>query len=148
MQAMTQTAIRLYTRLLAGLNALQPVMMLIARLWIVRVFFVSGWLKISDWGNTIALFTQEFKVPLLPPQGAAVMSATVELSCPVLLALGLASRLATLPLLAMTAVINFTYEHSPEHYYWAMLLGMILCFGPGKLSVDYWIGRKWKPNAP
>ena len=107
-------------------------MMLVIRLWMARVFWVSGILKISDWGNTIYLFTNEFPVPHMPPLLAAIFGTTFELSCPVLLTVGLATRLATLPLLAMTAVINFTYDNNVDHYYWAMLLGMILFFRAGQ----------------
>src|SRR3954465_14092067 len=127
-----QIIVRLYVQFLHYLNSLSPVMMLVIRLWMAHVFFVSGILKISDWNNTIYLFTNEFPVPGMPPLLAAIFGTTFELACPVLLTLGLASRLATLPLLVMTAVINFTYQEALEHYYWAMLLGVIICVGPGR----------------
>jgi len=138
-----QFLIRNYLKLLYLLALAGPIMMLIVRLWIARVFWASGLVSISDWGNTIYLFTHEFSVPVLSPWLAAVSSTTFELACPVLLTIGLAARLATLPLLAMTAVINFTYDNNIEHAYWAMLLGMILFYGPGKLSVDYWINKRY-----
>lgn len=128
---------------ISGLNKLQPLMMLLCRLLIARVFFTSGMLKIADWDNTIDLFTNEYPVPLLPPQIAALMGTSFELICPVLLTIGLASRAATLPLLAMTAVINFTYQDAFEHYFWAAILGMILCYGPGSLSIDAWVKQRF-----
>lgn len=118
-------------------------MLLIVRLWMAQVFFVSGWLKIMDWETTLALFTYEHPVPLLPPAAAAVTGTAFELLCPVALTLGLLARAATLPLLAMTAVINFTYMDNVQHYYWAMLLGVILFAGPGKWSADYWLSRRF-----
>lgn len=121
-------------------------MLLVVRLWMAHVFFVSGLLKASDWDNTLYLFTNEFPVPFMPPFLAAVMGTTFELLCPVALTLGLAARLATLPLLVMTAVINFTYSEALEHYYWAMLLGVILFNGPGKLSLDYYLSRKFRAS--
>jgi len=133
---------KLYSGFLFLLNGLSPVMLLIIRLWMAHVFWVSGLVKISDWSNTIYLFTNEFPVPGLPPLVAAIFGTTFELCCPVLLTLGLASRLACLPLLAMTAVINFTYDSNIEHAYWAMLLGVILFCGPGKLSVDHFLTKK------
>ena len=139
-----QAIVSMYKRFLHYINALSPVMLLVIRLWMAHVFWVSGVLKISDWDNTLYLFTNEFPVPGLPPFVAAIFGTLFELSCPILLTLGFASRLATLPLLVMTAVINFTYANELEHYYWAMLLGVILCHGPGKLSVDYWLGKKFK----
>jgi len=135
--------LRIYNQALRVLNTLSPVMIFIVRVWIARVFWASGILAISDWNNTLYLFTNEFPVPLLPPLAAAVIATFFEIVCPVLLTIGLASRLATLPLLAITAVINFTYDNNPEHYYWAILLGSVLCFGPGKYSVDHWIKKKF-----
>lgn len=112
-------------------------MLLVLRLWIAHIFWNAGMVKIEDFDNTIALFRDEYKTPFLPPQIAAIFATAFELSCPILLTLGLATRLATLPLLAMTAVIQFTYDQNPEHIYWAMLLGTILVSGAGKISLDY-----------
>jgi len=117
-------------------------MILIVRLWIAHVFWASGILKLEDFSTAVLLFTNEHPVPGLPPVVAAVLGTTFEISCPILLTLGLATRLATLPLLFMTAVINFTYLDATEHYYWAMLLGMILFYGPGKISLDHYISKK------
>lgn len=139
--------VNLYKRFLYIINTLSPVMMVIIRLWMAHVFWVSGILKISDWNNTVYLFTHEFPVPGMPPLVAAFFGTLFELSCPVLLTLGLAARLATLPLIVMTAVINFTYAAELEHYYWAMLLGVILFNGPGKLSLDYVLSRKFNAGS-
>ena len=127
-------------------SQLSNLLLLAIRLWIANVFWKSGILKISNWDNTILLFTDEHPVPFLPPFFAAVSGTTFELLCPILLTFGLASRLATLPLLAMTAVIQFTYLDNIEHYYWAFLLATILCVGPGKISADYWVGKAHKPQ--
>jgi putative oxidoreductase len=138
-----QLALRSYRKFLRYLNSVSPVMLLVIRLWMAHAFWVSGVLKISDWENTLYLFTHEFPVPFLPPPVAAIFGTAFELCCPVLLTLGFAARLATLPLLVMTAVINFTYQDATEHYYWAMLLGIILFYGPGKISVDYILSKKF-----
>ena len=137
--------LRLYIQCLHHLDRLSPVMMLTARLWMAKVFWVSGILKISDWENTLTLFTYEFPVPFLPPLVAAIFGTAFEIVCPILLTLGLATRLATLPLIVMTAVINFTYQEATEHYHWAMLLGFILFYGPGKISIDHWLKNHWRP---
>jgi len=119
------------------------------RLSIAGVFFNSGLTKIASWQTTVVLFRDEYKVPVLPPELAAMLGAAVELSCPVFLVVGLASRLATLPMLGMTIVIEaFVYpEDWIEHLGWASLLLFILTRGPGVLSVDaliarYFLGRK------
>jgi putative oxidoreductase len=132
----------IYSKFIAASNSLNPIILLLFRLWMAHVFWVSGILKIEDFDNTIALFRDEYQVPIIPPGIAAVLGTIFELSCPILLTLGLATRAATLPLLAMTAVIQFTYDQNIQHAYWAMLLAAILCFGAGKISVDYKLGIK------
>ncbi len=131
-----------YSKFLVFSNSLTPLMLLMLRLWMAHVFWVSGIIKIEDFDNTIALFRDEYQVPIIPPVFAAISGTIFELACPILLTLGLASRLATLPLLAMTAVIQLTYDQNIQHAYWAMLLGVILCNGAGKFSIDYLISRK------
>ena len=119
------------------------VLQLMFRIAIAVVFFRSGLTKIASWDSTVALFQEEYRVPLLPPETAAYMAAAFELSCSALLALGLASRLATLPLLGMTLVIQtFVYpEHWSEHLTWLALLLFILTRGPGALSLDRLLAR-------
>lgn len=135
--------IKIYNLFIQNVCILQSLLLLIIRLWIARIFLLSGLVKISDFSNTIALFSDEYKVPFIPPMFAAVSATTFELLCPVLLIIGLASRLSALPLLAMTAVIQFTYDQNIQHAYWAMLLVTILAFGPGKLSIDHLIRNKF-----
>jgi putative oxidoreductase len=128
-----------------------PVLQFAIRLWIARVFFLSGLTKIADWNATLFLFQEEYKVPLLPVPVAALLGTTFELGMPVLLVAGLATRCAALPLLGMSLVIQFVlgagnpdYDNT-EHYYWMFLLLVIVIRGPGPLSLDHllsrWIGR-------
>lgn len=132
-----------------------PAFDLAVRLWIGLIFFRSGLEKIKDWDATVFLFAEEYKLPLLPPEVAAVLGTVNELGLPILLFIGLASRLATLPLLAMTCVIQFVlgasnpaYD-SMEHFYWLFLLGMILVRGPGLYSLDHLIARRFAvPTKP
>lgn len=128
-------------KVLGELERLGDVVMLAPRFYLAKVFFYSGLTKVHDWSNTLYLFTEEYHVPLIPPGLAAGMSTLVELSCPVFLVLGLGTRLAVLPMLAMTAVIELTYLDHETHYYWAMLLGILLCFGAGRISIDHWIRK-------
>ena len=123
-------------------NYISPIMLLFIRLWIAKIFWYSGLTKIEDWNSTIYLFKYIYKVPIIPAELAAYFATSFEMICPILLLLGFATRLATLPMLAMTAVIQFTYLDLIDHRYWAMLLGIILLYGPGKISVDYWIRQK------
>ena len=126
---------RLHSRLeLFPLGLLQ----LVFRLSIASVFWKSGQSKIASWDTTILLFTNEYHVPLLSPQLAAAMSAGFELGCSVLIAFGLLTRLATLPLLGMVFVIQtFVYpENWVEHLTWASMLLFLLTRGPGPISLD------------
>lgn len=116
---------------------MMPLLVLFMRFWMAKIFWYSGLTKISSWDATVYLFKEEYKVPIVPPELAAYFATGFELLCPVLLVLGFASRLATLPLLAMTAVIQFTYLDLIDHRYWAMLLCLIFFYGPGKFSVDH-----------
>jgi len=134
----------LYNLFIDKANLLQSAVLLVVRLWIAHVFFASGLVKIADFDTTIALFRDEYAVPVLPPVLAAVMATIFELSCPVLLTLGAATRLATLPLIGMTAVIQLTYDQNIQHAYWAMLLFTLLAFGAGKWSIDSIIKRQAK----
>lgn len=121
-----------------------PVLVLFMRFWMAKIFWYSGLTKISSWQSTIYLFQYEYKVPLIPAELAAYFATAFELACPVLLLFGLSTRLATLPMLAMTAVIQLTYLDLIDHYYWGMLLALILFYGPGAISLDYLISNKFK----
>ena len=118
------------------------------RLWIANVFWLSGQAKLSDWKGTIALFADEYKVPLLPPDIAAAMGTAVELTAPVLLVLGLGARVGAASLLVMTAVIEVTYMHFDVHQVWGLMLLLIFLQGAGAASLDYWIRRYANKVAP
>ena len=117
------------------------ILQLMFRVAIAAVFWSSGLPKIASWDTTIVLFRDEYMVPLLPPQIAAVMSATFELSCSALIVAGLATRLATLPLLGMTFVIEvFVYpEYWTMHLMWGSALLFLLTKSPGLFSLDHYI---------
>ena len=114
------------------------------RIAVGSVFFKSGLLKINSWEFAIKLFEQEYKVPLLAPELAARLATFNELTFPVLLILGLATRAATLPLLGMIAVIQtFIYPNAwTDHLLWASVLVLLLTRGPGTISVDHLL-REW-----
>lgn len=99
--------------------------------------------KLANWSTALALFTDEYKVPLLAPELAAYLAVTIELMTPVLLVLGLATRPAALVLLGMTAVIEvFVYPQAwPTHIQWAAMLLVLLCRGAGKVSLDHLLRR-------
>jgi putative oxidoreductase len=119
------------------------VMQLAMRVGVGAVFFRSGLLKIDSWEFTIQLFRDEYQVPLLDPVLAAQTATIVELTAPLLLFAGLATRLATLPLLGMIAVIQLlVYPNAwSDHLMWTSALLLVLTRGPGVLSLDHLIAR-------
>jgi len=116
---------------------------LLFRVAIASVFLPAGLLKLASWESTIALFQDEYKVPLLPPVIAATMATTFELGCSSLLIAGLATRLATLPLLGQIATIQlFVYPQAwHEHLVWASILLFVLTRGGGTISADHLLYR-------
>lgn len=123
------------------------------RLWVGWQFFKAGMVKVGDWGATLALFQDEYQVPVLPPELAAVMGASGELVFPALLLVGVISRPAALGLFVVNlmAVISypllFTLECPAglkDHFCWGALLLVLVAFGPGRLSLDSWLAGKTK----
>ena len=114
------------------------------RLAVATVFWNSGMTKLANWDTAVALFTDEYRLPLLPPELAAYIAASIELSTPILLVLGLLTRPAAAVLLGMTLVIElFVYPLAwPTHIQWAAMLLVLLCRGAGALSLDHWLWKK------
>ena len=114
------------------------------RLAVATVFWNSAMAHLANWQTTLYLFANDYKVPLLPPDLAAYMAVSIEVATPVLLVLGLLTRPAALVLLGMTTVIEvFVYPQAwPTHVQWAAMMLVLLCRGPGKLSLDY-LFRGW-----
>ena len=126
---------------------------IIARIGIATTFLRSGLLKLDGWsnGNTLALFTDEYKLPLLPPEIAAYMATAAELSMPVLILTGFLTRFAAMTLLGMTLVIEiFVYPNAFDtHGLWAAALLYLMKYGPGVLSLDRFIGAlRGRAGAP
>lgn len=118
----------------------QSLALFAARAYLAKVFFLSGLTKISSWTTTLALFADEYPVPLLPSELAAYLATAAELTLPVLLLVGLFTPLAALGLMMMTLVIElFVFPGTTEHYYWLLLTAVLVTHGGGKLSLDQWI---------
>ena len=120
-----------------------PLLTVIMRFYIAKIFFNSGLSKLTIWQSTLSLFEDEYQVPFIPFEIAAYIATFFELTCPIFLIIGLASRIVTLPLLFMLGVIQLTYLSSIDHFYWGIFLCTILFYGPGKLSVDHIISKKF-----
>jgi len=131
-----------------GLDRLSPVVDLAIRIFIAMVFFKSGLTKIASWSTTVSLFENEYAVPLLSPELAAALGTAVELTFPVLLVLGLGTRLSAFVLFVFNLIAVISYPDLGEvglrdHQMWAMLLLVTLLHGPGALSLDHLVGRRF-----
>ena len=127
---------------------LQPLALLAARVYVAQVFFLAGLSKLRDWETTLALFEDEYHVPVLPTEWAAVLGTGGEIVLPALLLLGLGGRLAAagLSVVNVVAVISLA-EIAPaalvQHQLWGALLLALLLWGPGRWSVDAALLRRW-----
>jgi len=112
------------------LNALAPSADLLVRLYIAKIFFLSGLTKISNWESTLYLFSDEYHVPLLSPQLAAIAGTAGELILPILLVLGLFTRLSAVGLFALNLVAVASYYHVlkdmpaalQDHLEWGLMI--------------------------
>jgi putative oxidoreductase len=119
---------------------------LATRLYVGWVFLNSGWLKVSDWPQTLSLFESEYHVPLLPPHAAAYAGAAGELLFGSLVSLGLAGRAGALGLFAVNALAFISYRHVllqdgfeaavGQHLLWGFMLLTLVVHGPGRWSLD------------
>ena len=133
--------------LLTGLIS-HGLLALAARVAVGAIFFLSGRTKVDGFltvnDTAYTLFREDYKVPLLPPEFAAHMATYAEHLLPVLLVLGLLTRLSALALLGMTAVIQiFVYPDAwPTHLSWAALMLYLIGRGAGPVSLDGALGVK------
>ncbi len=142
--------ISLYRRFARLASVLLPdaLLLLVARLGIAAVFFLSGRTKVEGLltltDSTYALFESEYALPLIPPNVAAVAATWSEHLFPVLLVLGLGTRISALALLVMTATIQiFVYPDAwPTHLSWAAILLPLVARGGGTLSIDALFARR------
>ncbi|MGL6040226.1 MAG: DoxX family protein, partial [Deefgea sp.] len=126
------------------LNLLAPAADLLLRLYVSKVFFLSGLTKIQDWETTVFLFTEEYRTPFLPPLLAAIGGTAAELILPVLLTLGLLTRFAALGLFAVNIVAVVSYYHVlhevpaalQDHLEWGLMLLMIASIYCSRIGLD------------
>jgi putative oxidoreductase len=134
------------------LDALQPLLSLIGRLYVTQAFFLSGLTKLRDWDTTLALFTDEYHVPLLSPEAAAYLGTSGEIGLPVLLALGLGGRIPPLGLGVVNAVAVLSLsEIAPaalqQHISWGIVLLVLTIFGTGHWTLDSLLPQPDKRKA-
>ena len=124
-----------------GLVALLP------RAALAHIYWNAGYTKILNFQATLYLFSHMYKVPLLPPTVAAYLATAIELTTPWLLVTGVFTRIAAFVLLGETLVIEiFVMPNAwPDHLIWTALLVPLIAYGPGKLSFDHFVRRRFGP---
>ena len=136
--------VSLTDRTITGINFLSPLLDLGLRLWVARVFWQSGMVKLQSWDSTLMLFEYEYAVPILPFDVAAYLATGVELAAPVMLLLGLGSRVGALALFVLNYVAAISYPDIniagiKDHLLWGTMLAVTFFHGPGKISVDHFL---------
>ena len=131
----------------AARTAFPPsLLLLVQRLGIAAVFFMSGRTKVDGWltvnDSAFELFRSDYALPFVKPEIAAYAATYSEHFFPLLLVLGLFTRFAAAALLVVTLIIEiFVYPDAwPTHLSWAGLLLPLIALGGGKLSLDQRIG--------
>jgi len=152
--------VRVYQKLVAGLEWAAPVSLLLFRLWVALDFWRAGTVKFSDMDSTVSLFTYMYHVPFFPPVFAAYLATFVELVFPWFLGLGLMGRLTALILFVYNIVAVVSYpalwpnglwkdfwgSGFTDHKVWGLMLFAIVLYGPGKISVDWLLQRRIARN--
>ncbi len=131
----------LHNQILDYADYLRIPALLIVRLYVASIFFKSGLTKLRDWESTLMLFEYEYEVPLLSPVAAAWAGTIGELVLPVLLAIGLFSRLSAAGLfvvniVAVLSLVDISAAAMNEHILWGSLLLAVMLLGGERLSVD------------
>lgn len=129
-----------------------PLFDLAIRIYVAKVFFMSGLVKIQSWESTKMLFEYEYEVPFFSPVFAAYSGTIAELILPVMLVAGLFSRYTAVALFVFNYIAVIAYgDISPagikDHMLWGGLLLVTFFHGPGKLSLDYLLGRGHRTAA-
>jgi putative oxidoreductase len=119
----------------------QSVFLLFLRIWLAKVFFMSGLTKIQSWDTTLMLFEYEYSVPLISSVLAAWMATAAELVIPVLLVVGLLTRLNVVALFILNIVAAISYADlssagEKDHLIWGLMMMVLFFYGPGKLALD------------
>ncbi len=151
MKSLIKLACSLSNLLTQTLDLLSSLAALAIRLYILQVFFSSGWLKLTSWSSTLYLFENEYKIVGLSPVTAAYLGTAAEITLPALMALGIGARLPAVALFVFNIFNAIFYplllkpEYSSalkDHIIWGILIGIIALYGHGKISLDYWIKKK------
>jgi putative oxidoreductase len=155
MKNLIKTIYQAWQSVAFGLDKLLPLVDLAARIYIGKIFFMSGLNKVQDWETTLYLFNNEYQVPLLSPDIAAVMGAAGELVLPILLVLGLFTRFSAVGLFVLNIFAVIAYYPTlitfpaaiQDHIEWGILLAILMANPVHQFTLDYLLQRTGMHNA-
>ena len=124
-----------------------PLLDLGFRIWLAQQFFVSGVIKVTHWDTALNLAAHEYPVSWMSPTAAAYTGAAIEIIAPIFLAGGLLTRYAALALLALSLVIQFSYQPFDSQLFWIALFGWYAVAGAGSMSLDQLLRRGLADSA-
>jgi NADH dehydrogenase FAD-containing subunit/uncharacterized membrane protein YphA (DoxX/SURF4 family) len=124
-----------------------PYVELLIRLWIARLFFFFGIQELMNWTATLQVANEQNPLPLFAPMVSAYLSTGADLICAILLALGFATRYASLPLLILAAITQFRFEPFDTQLFWIALFGWYVIHGAGPISLDHLLRRGLADSA-
>src|SRR6266436_5703600 len=124
-----------------------PLLDLGFRIWLAQQFFVSGVIKVTHWETALNLAAQEYPVSWMSPTAAAYTGAAIEVIAPIFLASGLLTRYAATALLALSLVIQFSYQPFDSQLFWIALFGWYAVAGAGSMSLDQLLRRGLADSA-
>jgi len=132
---------------LKWIEYLQHIFLIALRLWLAKVFFMSGLTKIQSWDTTLMLFEYEYAVPYLPFELAAWLATVGELIIPVFLVLGLLTRMNVVALFMLNFVAAISYPDissagEKDHLIWGLMAIVLFFYGAGSASVDFLLKTK------
>ena len=135
-------------RILCLFDCAAPIGDLVLRIWVANVFWKSGLTKVSNISSTMYLFEYEYVVPLIPFELVAYFVIVAELVLPVMLVFGIAGRVAAgiLFVINIAAVVSYSVLNVvgiAQHQVWGIMLLVLLLRGPGKISIDHFIRRRF-----
>jgi putative oxidoreductase len=131
---------------------LQSVLAFGIRYYLFSIFFLSGWVKLQSWQSTLYLFEYEYKVPVISAQSAAFLGTASELILPTLMLLGLGGRIPAFIMFWVNVVMAYSYPFLftgpgacalKDHIIWGILIAILVFYGPGRISVDNWLKKKY-----
>ncbi len=139
---------KLWHKAVCYLDCAAPIGDLLLRLWVANIFWKAGLTKIANIDTTLFLFQHEYAVPILPYQVAAYMAIGAELILPVLLVFGLAGRISAGALFLFNAMAVISYPTLnaagvEQHQLWGLMLLVLTLRGPGRISIDYFVRKKY-----